>query len=489
MVLFAVGCATPRGALEAEGARCESFVELDARVREQLDALLAEAPGEALVRESSRLNGSRRACARRVVAGLLERREAQGLEAVQQELDALAGTYGEDGVRALLVEAHGEEARTLEPLLLEARTKTARRAAAGGLAQRDEAERKRLEVALPESMGPPPEVPETMCDAPTPCEQLACVVEHPTASPELAARRCLDALAGVSAQRRAEGLARVLALLPDAPGPSRTEARMQLETLQRQRWPEVERAVAAQRPGGAAQVATPFGVLPSVSARVRALREAARAHHLARAREFAATPDAAWLHRALAADFAGEAAPPLEGRGAWAPLRWRCKADAPELPELPELPAGLSATLTVKCATDAAKQESKRDDAMRTFELESSLRGQRVEGTLAVSCADRTSAYALRVEEPGVEGFPTEALRQELQRLLERARSDCGQHHALAATRSCTELRKRTAAEVTARFVDHARFTGKWEPCFGEWLEATEGVSPPKVPASTSEAP
>lgn len=127
-------------------------------------------------------------------------------------------------------------------------------------------------------------------------------------------------------------------------------------------------------------------------------------------------------------------------------------------------------------------KEKKRDDTMRTFELESSLAGQRLEGTLVVACADRSSSYGVRVEDPGVEGFPEEALRQELQRLTARAATDCARVHELAATRSCTELRKRTAAELITRFVEHARFLGRWEPCFEAWLQVAEGVAPPGAP-------
>ena len=103
---------------------------------------------------------------------------------------------------------------------------------------------------------------------------------------------------------------------------------------------------------------------------------------------------------------------------------------------------------------------------------------------MLISCADRSSSYALHAEDPGVEGFPREAFAQELQRLIARAVTDCARIHTLAATGSCTELRKRSVGELISRFVDHARFTGRWEPCFEEWLLATEGVTPPVPPGT-----
>ena len=50
---------------------------------------------------------------------------------------------------------------------------------------------------------------------------------------------------------------------------------------------------------------------------------------------------------------------------------------------------------------------------MRTFELESSLKGQGLAGAPLVTCAERSSSNAVRVEDFAVEGFPEEALRQE----------------------------------------------------------------------------
>lgn len=118
---------------------------------------------------------------------------------------------------------------------------------------------------------------------------------------------------------------------------------------------------------------------------------------------------------------------------------------------------------------------------MRTFELESSLRGQHLEASLRVTCAEQSSDYALAVDDPGVSGFPHEMLRETLQRAIATAAQRCVRLHELAATRSCTELRRRSPSELIARFVDHARFLRRWEPCFEEWLLVTEGVSPPEL--------
>lgn len=473
-----VGCATTSAQLEHDAWGCESFAEFDARVRSQLEALLAEAPGDTLVREASRLNTSRRTCARHVLSTLITVREARGVEAVQQELDAMSATYRQEDLRAMLTESLGPEVASLEPLLVEARTRVTRRAAAAGHEQRDDAEREKLKVEVPDTLGAAPEVPESMCDERRPCEQLRCVVEHPPASPEAAARACLDEATALDPPARARRAAEVLSWLPSTPSAARTEARMQLETLKTQLWPGVEAALAARQPGRAAQVASLFRALPSVSARVEQLRDAAQAHHLARAKALSASPEAGWLHRRLAEELGGPEAPPLTGAGRWETTRWRCPAPQPTLPELP---SGLGATLTLKC--EAPREKKRSNDTMHTFDLESSLKGQRLDGSLLVSCADRSSSYALRVEDPGVEGFPEEALRQELQRMIARAVTDCARLHQFAAPRSCAELRTRGAAELITRFVNHARFTHRWEPCFEAWLLATEGVASPAPPS------
>jgi hypothetical protein len=70
-----------------------------------------------------------------------------------------------------------------------------------------------------------------------------------------------------------------------------------------------------------------------------------------------------------------------------------------------------------------------------------------------------------------------------LKNIVERALSDCARIHQFAAPRSCAELRKKTPSELIARFVTHARFNHRWEPCFEEWFLATEGAAPPAAPS------
>ena len=477
--LLLLSCASTSVQLTRDAATCESFAAFDAQTRRRLDALLSDAPGETLVHEASRLNTARRTCARHVLTGLLALRESQGMEAVQQELNALSRTWRQDDLRALITEALGEDATALEPLVLEARGAVNRHAAAGRAERRDDAERIELKVDAPE--GTAPEVPESMCDEHDPCAQLRCLVERPPASPDAAARACLDAATALEPKARAQRATEVLALLPSTPGPAGTEARMMLETLKTQLWPQVESARAAKQPGRAAQLASLFRTLPSVSVRVEQLRDEAQAHHLARAKAVAASAQSVWLHRRLAEDFGGPEAPPLSAVGKWESPRWRCKAP---MPTLPELPAGLGATLNLRCdEAQPSLRKSNGDDSMRTFELEKSLKGQRLDGNLHVTCANSSSSYALHVEDAGVEGFPEEALGQELKRVLARSVSDCARLHAVAAPGSCAELKKRGAGEIITRFVDHARFLGRWEPCFEAWLLATEGVAPPAPPA------
>jgi hypothetical protein len=476
LTVVLASCATTSAQLVNEAAACESFASFDAKVREQLEALLGEAPGETLVRESSRLNTARRACARHVLSGLLALREEQGVEAVQQELNALSATYRQDDLRALMTAALGEEVVTLEPLLAEARVKVTRRDGAANAERRDEAEREKLKPEVPGDFGAPPNVPDSLCDESKPCEQLRCVLEHAPASPDAAARACLDEVSTAEPMTRARRAAEVLGLLPSSPSPARTEARVMLDTLRTQLWPQVDAAIAAKQLGRAAQLASVFLPLPSVNARVEQLRDQAQAHHLARAKS--ASPEASWLHRKLAEEFGGPAADALGGQGRWEKPRSRCKAP---VPELPELPAGLGGTLSLRC--DVQQPEGKKPSGeLRTFELESSLRGQRLEASLHFTCADRAIDSVLTIEDPGIEGFPEQALRNALEGAIGSALTQCARVHELAATRSCTELRKRLAAELIVRFVEHARFLHRWEPCFEEWLVAHEGVLPPRPP-------
>lgn len=472
--LLLTGCVSTGAQVQRDAEQCESFVSFDARVRDELDTLLAQAPGETLVRESSRLNNARRTCARKVISGFLTLREERGVEPVQLELDALSATYRPEDLRALMTAVLGEELVQLEPLLIEARVRATRQGHAQGAQRRDELERAKLKVEPPDTLGTAPDAPATLCDEHSPCAQLRCVLEHPPASPDAAARACLDEAATFEPAARARRAAEVLSLLPSTPGPARTEARLMLETLRTQLWPQVEAALAAKQPGHAAQLASLFRVLPAVSAQVEKLRQAAQAHHLARAK--GAPPSSAWLHLRLAAEFGGPEAPELGGVGRWETARWSCKAAQPELPVLA---AGLSAMLTVRCGAPGS-QKRKDDSATRTFELENALRGQRVEGTLRVTCADRSVEFPLMIEDPGVEGFPERALVEELERTVATAAAGCSQIHERAVSRSCSALRQLSPDQIVARFVEHWRFLQRWAPCFEEWLLAHDGVSPPR---------
>lgn len=462
-------CATTSGSLTHEAESCSSFAEFDARTRERLEALLAEAPGDVLVKESSRLNTARRTCARHVIGELRELRERDGIEAVQRELDAMSATYQADDLRSLMRERLGEELPQLEPLLAEARQRVTREAGTERANARDGTELAKLKVEAPESLGAEPEFPQTLCDAVKSCERLRCIAEH-HAPLELTARACLNELASLESGPRAVGLGEVLSLLPTTSSPARTEAMTSLETLRRQQWPQVEAAIAAQHPGRAAQLALPFRALPSATAQVESLRDTAQAHHLARAKALAAFPDAAWLHRKLAEEFGGPTAPPLSGTGTWSPVRWRCPAEQPTLPPLPK---GLDGVLTIKCSAPQKTQEPKGTET--TFELEREMNGQKVTGSLTIACADKVNLNTVTADDLA-------SLPQELARLIDFNVGACTRLHGYAAVRSCTELRKRSDGELITRFVGHAHFTRRWEPCFVEWLEATEGVAPPAVP-------
>lgn len=463
---------------------CESFTETDAAVRAELDQLLTSAPGDVLWKESARLNSGRRECARHQMLVLRDLRESDGIQAVQRELDALTRTYEPEELDRIVVDALGPESAQLKPLLAEARQRVAREKATPGSEKRDDEAMKGLAVDGPSRVGPEPTGPETMCDAPTPCEQLACVANE-GADVTRPARACFDSLDRNDPAKEAKGLAKILALLPPGISGTRTEVQLRLEAVRVGQWQKLDREVKAGHSALAAEIATPFAVLDNYRAEVERLRAQAQSHHLVRARALASTVDAAWLHAQLSAVFGGTTveATPLSGK--WQSVRWRCEG---EQPALPAPPAGISGTLSVRCETkkpSAPNQKAKppgatpvgseADDIMSTFELEKSMRAQGVMASLSVQCADKTSLFTVNADD--VESVP-----RELTRSYEQIVAACVNMHALAATKSCTEIRRKTAAEITARFVDHARFNQKWEPCFVEWLAAEEGASPPAPP-------
>lgn len=466
-------CVTARLTL-AETQTCDAFGPVDDAVRAELDKLLASAPGHELVKESSRLNLARRACARHRISKLRELRESDGPQAVQQELDALSATYDTRDLRLLITEQLGPEAVQLEPLLVEARLRINREAAAPKLDKRDDEVLKGLAVTGPSREGPEPELPDTLCHEASACAQFECVVRE-NGDANRAARACLDALEPLEPLEKANELGRILGLLPPGVSGSRTEAMLSLERLRVLQWPNVERASREGKFGLAAQLAMPFGVLPMVAAQVSSLRDKAQAHHLARAHTMEATPEAKWLHRALAESFGGprvELEPPA---GTWQPTRWRCPNEAVPLPALPP---GVSAMLAVRCEPPPAAppKSAESDNFMSTFEMERDLNRKGATGSLTVKCAGKSTALNFTAED-------RDAVTRELERLFETAMQTCTNQHRFASTASCVDLSALKAPELITRFVEHARFTRRWEPCFSEWLVATEGVEPPEVPA------
>ncbi len=465
-LLLFCACVTTRSS-----QTCDSFADYDLRAREQLDALMAEAPGETLVKETARLNAARRACARHVISGFLERREDKGLNDVQLELDALAATYGAQELDALIAEALGDDARPLLPLIEEARQRTTRVSSTERHARRDDAELAKLKVDAPDSMGAAPEMPATLCAEASACAQVDCIIERAEPGDERvkrelvkAAQPCLDATNDAAAL---SSLA--TSLKPWAPNGALTETLTKLEGKRRAVWPSVEEARAAGKIGLAAQLAAPFADAPAVSEDVAKLRVAALTRHRERARAVAASPEATWLQQRLIEAFGGEPSTTLTGAGRWDTARWRCPEPKPELPTLPR---GLDAKLNVRCETPPPAQ---KDDSMRTFEL----RSMNVQGTLSFTCAGKTEDTPLRIEDPTSDSFPSESFRHELEQRVPEAVKTCGRRHQLASTASCTELRSLGAADIIRRFVDHARFTHRWEPCFAEWFVVTEGAQLP----------
>ncbi|MFO0598947.1 MAG: hypothetical protein U0228_26805 [Myxococcaceae bacterium] len=427
------------------------------------------------MRESSRLNAARRACARHRIAQWLELRETDGVEAVQQELDAMARTWRRDELEQLVTEALGPESAALRPLVMEAALKATREAGTKQTDRRDDAALKKLAVEAPKGPVVELKAPDTLCDAPTGCAQLRCVAaENGDVNPP--ARACIDEAAKLEPGPRAAVLSEVLHLLPPGVSGPRTEATLQLEALRQEAWVGIMKESAANHVGRAAQLATPFLAVPRAAEQIEGLRNQAQAHHLSRARALAKWPDAAWLHRKLSESFGGPVLDTLPPAGKWEPLRWRCPRDPIELPPLP---AGLTALFSARCESSRASQNANATQAggeLRTFDLERELLDKKVSGSLTVTCAGKESRFAVNAPE-------RETLVLELQHALESAVSACAELHRFAAVRSCADVNRLDAGTLTARFVDHARYTRKWEPCFVEWLAAVEGVGPPELPA------
>lgn len=474
LLLVSSSCVTTRAS-----QTCDSFADYDLRAREQLDTLLAEAPGETLVKETARLNSERRACARHVISGFRERREEKGMNDVQFELDALSATYGAPQLDALITEALGDDAQQLRPLIEEARQRTTRIASTDRNARRDDVELAKLKVDAPDSMGTAPEMPATLCAEASVCAQLDCIIERAEPGDERvkrelvkAAQPCLDVTDD------APSLAKLAqSLKPWAPNGALTETLVKLEAKRRAVWPSIEAARSAGKAGLAAQLAAPFADVPTVREEVATLRTTALTKHRERARTVASSPEASWLQQRLIESFGGEPATPLTGAGRWDTARWRCPEPKPELPALPR---GLDAKLNVRCETPPPAQ---KDDSMRTFEL----RSMKVQGTLSFTCAGKTEDKPLRIEDPTSDSFPSESFRHELAQRVPDAVKACSRRHQLASTASCTELRSLGAADIMRRFVDHARFTHRWEPCFEEWFVVTEGAQLPSWPAEKVE--
>lgn len=489
LAVSGLGCATARplparvDAAEADANSCESFSDFDPRARALMDELLRDAPGELLVSASGRLNAARRACARHTLETLLERRERDGVEAVQKELDALVRAWPIDRVEALLAETPALDLATLAPLVLEARQRAEREALEGKRTQKDDAERAsqvptgRVDAAGADCVGVPA------------CQAVDCLAElrragsdAATLSPAMreAARACLDEGRARAPGERATRTSAVLkALHAFPPLPEATEAALALETLKRSQWAQVTTALDAGLPAKALALALPYEVLESTRAEVEAVRRRAVAAHLELARAAGARALAARLHRRVAATLGGPDEPPLAAQaGRWERGRWACRRRPVALPDAPP-----AMTLRLDATCRRPRQESAQRDEHRTFELEKELTGHALEGEVRVTCAGKTMSASLRVlgfRDDGEDADDAE-VRQELERLLPRLTGDCQRLHVEAAQRACADLSTLTAPDVEQRFAEVAVATGAWPECFRAWFVRRYGVPPPAL--------
>ncbi len=463
--LLVLGCATARHGtaldrLEAEADDCQSFERFASSARSQSDVLAETAPADELVKGSARLSRALRTCARHALSGLLELREREGVAAAQHELDALARTFGATELRDLLLATLAADVGTLEPLVAEALVHS------------------HLAPAAPRSMGPAPADEPTTCRDEDPCAATWCLAESADERPRLttSARACMDTLRQRSFDEQASGLAR-LSTLADVTAAVRTEVQVSLETLRRRRWPEVEAALQAHRPALAARIAAPFAALPRAKAEVAAVMDGAASFHRTLASQ--RPPHAAQVHRRLAAVFAGQAPAPLAGPpGTWERPKWTCSWP---LPELPAPFPGAQLRLLGQCASASTTAPAMQaGDAMTTFDLERSMRKERVEGTLVVNCAGRTTSARFSMDDVLTDSAlgHDDALRAKLSHLVEQAHATC-RSFAEASTRSeCTVLDTTPPDALEERFTTLFFETGTWAPCFAKWFEERYGVGP-----------
>lgn len=491
-LLLFVSCATVKpplsdrlGALEQDAAHCDDFAAFDARARDLGDELVSGAPGDELVRGSSRVSSARRACARRVLETFPERREAKGVEALQRQLDAMAHTFDASELAALVDESVAD-ASTLRPLIEEATQRASREAKTKSMDKRDDAALKALAVK------PPPgterardvEALPSRCELEKPCDAVACfaaeVRDGADRGPlkpavERLARGCLDALRGVAPDLRAERTGTLLSELRlFAPTTVELEATLSLETLRRAQWPEVEAALSAKLFAKAASLATPFAALETAQREVQRVRSAAVAHHLELARDAKAKALAARLHRRLAMQFGGADEPELSAEpGRWERPRWNCAAP---VPELPDAPSAMDLRLAVTCRKSTAEQSGDKRSELQTFDLEKSMERERVDGTLTVTCAGRIATQQFSAPSQ-------DQLRHEVEWAVSRAANECQRLHASAAAKDCELLASSLPLELEQRFAEHAVVTGRWEPCFAAWFRARYGVAlaPPRA--------
>ncbi len=470
LVALLLSCATAQRPgwqqLDTEASRCEGFAAFDHRLRVEADALVTSAPAEQLVQGSSTLSHARRACARHVLTGLMELREREGASSLQAELDALARAFPPAELDTLITETLGTDASTLRPLLAES------------------AQHARRAPSVPSDLGPAPAAESLACRDDDACAATVCLAEaqRPAAELEPRARDCLTTLRATPIADEVRGLAHLIEVLrPSARSGAATEARLRLETLRRQQWPQIDAALAARHPAAAAMLALPFAGLPEAQVEVGRVRDAAVALHLRHAREAGARAAAVKLHRRVAASVGGPDEPPLAPEpGHWASPRWGCSWNVPALP--PAVPAAELRLLGQCTAMAAASESGSLPPSMQTFDLERSMRREQVTATLVVTCAGHsvTASFTLRdVMSDSALGHD-ELVRAQLDRLVAQAGAACQGYTKRDAAQLCAELQALPAVELEQRFTSAYVLTGTWEPCFAKWFEQTYGVPPPR---------
>jgi hypothetical protein len=491
--------------LEVDAVTCDDFLAFEARATTLLEELTRAAVD--VIDSTARVTAARRACAAAVLSHLLVLREAQGPEAAQQQLDAIAEALSEPTFSVLINNVTADPNLRAMAALASATAATSRSNRANAGREHDLLSGWRVDAPREASKSEPLDDATASahvhhCIGLTPDQALECLSELAaqlpgprereavTSAVRAAAARKIESLQVLPPAQRAAPLARWASTLAkreiDAP-----ELAQALEAARQAVWPEVMTAQREGRVEQAAVLAEPFVILPVVRAEVERLREAAAAKQLRSAAQAGSKAWASAFHRHLAARFGAPAASWPETATQWDTSRFRCAHPPGPLPSA----AGLSLRLVATCKRTQRASDAVRttDEKMKTFEAERSFEWEDIEGTLFISCANQVMSYRVASRDlaidtgqnesafPDEPGAPQSALSLALQKVIAGALPECQAARARRVKSDCASLSSSEAFDIEDRFTEAAVAERAWPACFVQWLDTQLGIAPPAL--------